>query len=321
MPWRETSDPYAIWVSEVMLQQTRVDTVRPYFERWMARFPTTRALAAADLDDVLLHWQGLGYYGRARNLHRAAAEVRERFGGEVPEDVANLRTLPGVGEYTAGAVASIAFGAPVPAVDGNVRRVLARLWGLEDPGAAELRRLAAAQVPADRPGDFNQGLMELGATICTPRSPDCPACPVAAACRARQAGMQELWPRARVRKPVPHEAVATAVLQRPNGTVLLVRRPEAGFLGGMWEFPSPSGSPWVAGAARDALSAAALEPVEQAYSHKRVTYRPTVYRVGGGVREVDGPDRDARWEALDALDRLALPVAQQKIATLVRRLG
>jgi A/G-specific adenine glycosylase len=180
-----------------MLQQTRVDTVRPYFERWMRSYPTIDALADADLDDVLRHWQGLGYYGRARNLHRAARLVRERHDGRLPGDPSALRKLPGIGEYTAGAVASIAFGARAPAVDGNVRRVLARLHGLADPGAAELRRLATALIPAERPGDFNQALMELGATVCTPRSPACGACPLTDWCRAQALGRQEVIPRPR----------------------------------------------------------------------------------------------------------------------------
>lgn len=177
LPWRDRADPYAVWVSEIMLQQTRVETARPYYERWLERFPDLDALADAEIDDVLRAWQGLGYYARARNLHRAARMVRERYHGAIPADPAELRRLPGVGAYTAGAVASIAFGAATPAVDGNVRRVVARLHDLEDPTAAQLQTLAVELVPADRPGDFNQALMEIGATVCTPRAPDCDACP------------------------------------------------------------------------------------------------------------------------------------------------
>jgi A/G-specific adenine glycosylase len=319
LPWRETSDPYAIWVSEVMLQQTRVDTVRPYYERWMERFPTAEALAGAELDDVLRYWQGLGYYGRARNLHRAARLVRERFAGALPRDLAELRELPGVGEYTAGAVASIAFGVPTPAVDGNVRRVLARLWGLEDPAAAEIRRLAAALVPADRPGDFNQALMELGATLCTPRAPDCGRCPLAARCRARALGEQERWPRSKARKPVPHETVETAVLRRRDGAVLLVRRPLNGFLGGLWEFPGDGAPAWVRELVASASAVAVLDPVYQAYSHKTMTYRPTVYDLGTDRVTSEGMGSGgAGWAALNRVERFPLPVAQQRIAASAR---
>ncbi|MGK7311578.1 MAG: A/G-specific adenine glycosylase [Candidatus Longimicrobiales bacterium M2_2A_002] len=334
MPWRETSDPYAIWVSEVMLQQTRVETVVPYWTEWMERFPTVDDLADADLDDVLKRWEGLGYYSRARNLHGAARMVRERFGGRVPETVEELRELPGVGEYTAGAVASIAHGVPTPAVDGNVRRVLSRLYDLEAPTAAELRSLAADLVPADRPGDFNQALMELGATVCTPRSPDCDACPLAGWCEARRLGVQEQRPRPKARKAIPEETVRTVVIARDDGVLLLVRRPEDGLLGGLWEFPgSPAaedgsgqdgpdegGRDWsdaVSALIEASVSSAELDPVVHTFSHKRVTYEPVLLRVRDadatpGVRG-EGAD-DAAWVPPARLAEYALPVAQQKIA-------
>lgn len=324
MPWRETADPYAIWVSEVMLQQTRVDTVRPYYDRWMRRFPSVADLADAEVDEALLHWQGLGYYGRARNLHRAARLVRERHGGEVPRDIAALRALPGIGEYTAGAVASIAFGTPAPAVDGNARRVLARLYDIEDPSAAGLRRLAADLVPATRPGDFNQALMELGATICTPRAPTCTACPVAAWCRARARGVQESRPRARRRTArLPHETIDTSVLVRPDGRVLLVRRPATGLLAGLWEFPGDDAPDRATALVTRARPIRPLEPVHHVFSHKAITYRPTLYAVAGvGADEADDPASGAAsghvWAPLTALDGFALPVAQQKIAAMAR---
>lgn len=357
MPWRETSDPYAIWVSEVMLQQTRVDTVIPYYRRWLGRFPTLRDLAEAELDDVLKEWEGLGYYSRARNLHRAARMVRERHDGVVPGEPETLRELPGIGEYTAGAVASIAFGARVPAVDGNVRRVLARLHDLEAPGPAELRRRAAALVPAERPGDFNQALMELGATVCTPRSPDCGACPWADHCRARRLGVQEQRPRPPGKKRIPEEFVHTVMLLRFGGAggngegggrggledprVLLVRRPEDGLLGGLWEFPGIGASP----AVRDLVAAgervATLSPVRHTFSHKRVEYRPQVLRLDGragrdpapvggaagddqgtetGTETPPGPEArraDLAWVEPRAVRGYALPVAQQKLAALL----
>lgn len=315
MPWRRTADPYAIWVSEVMLQQTRVDAVIPYYQRWMARFPSVGALAEAPLDDVLVHWQGLGYYSRARNLHRAARMVRERHEGEVPGEAEALLRLPGVGEYTAGAVASIAFGRRVPAVDGNVRRVLSRLHDLEDPRPAELRRLADDLVPPDRPGDFNQALMELGATICTPRSPRCEACPVSQWCRARALGVQEERPRRKRRGRVPEEAVETLVVVRGDvvrgdGALLLVRRPEAGLLGGLWEPPGEHRPPGVQALIDDAAPGPELAPVRHVFSHKRVTYHPRLYRVAAAARETPA---GAAWVGPDRLEDYAMPVAQLRI--------
>ncbi|HUG39707.1 MAG TPA: A/G-specific adenine glycosylase [Longimicrobiales bacterium] len=322
MPWRRTSDPYAIWVSEVMLQQTRVEAVIPYWERWMARYPSVEELAEADLDDVLRHWQGLGYYTRARNLHRAAREVRERHAGRVPGDRDELRRLPGVGEYTAGAVASIAFGRRVPAVDGNVRRVLSRLYDLEHPRAAELRRLADALVPAGRPGDFNQALMELGATLCTPRSPRCGDCPVSAWCRARALGVQDERPRRRPPRRVPEEAVETDVVVRGDGALLLVRRPDRGLLAGLWEPPGDHRPSGVQALIEAADPGPALEPVVHTFTHKRVTYHPRLHHaVGPGPDGLDGPDVTA-WVARDRLGEYAMSVAQQKIVrAALRALG
>ena len=237
LPWRRDRDPYRIWVSEVMLQQTRVDTAAPYYERWLERFPTVESLAEAPIDDVLREWAGLGYYRRAHNLHRAAKLVRERHGGRLPSDAAELRALPGIGDYTAGAIASIAFDRAEPAVDGNVRRVLSRLFDLADPSASEVRRIAAALVPEIRPGEFNQALMEFGSTVCAPRAPACETCPLAGLCRARAVGTQLERPRPKRAKPVPEVDIATAVVVDPTGRVLLRRRPEEGLLGGMWEFP------------------------------------------------------------------------------------
>jgi A/G-specific adenine glycosylase len=209
LPWRAgpgvAPDPYRVWISEVMLQQTRVETVRPYFERWMLRFPTLHALAAAPSEEVMKAWEGLGYYSRARNLHAAVREVSDRFGGEIPDDPAAFRALPGVGRYTSGAVLSIAFGRPEPVVDGNVRRVFARL--ADDPAPADRRlwEMAGEIVEGERPGDLNQALMELGATVCTPRSPRCGACPIAPHCAARAVGTQEIRPAPRRAGPVPRE--------------------------------------------------------------------------------------------------------------------
>lgn len=339
LPWRETSDPYRILVSEIMLQQTRVDTVVPYYRRWVQRFPDPASLAEADEEEVLRHWQGLGYYRRARNLQAAAREVVEQWGGEVPGDAKALADLPGVGPYTAGAVASIAFGQAVPAVDGNVRRVMARLLDDPAPGAALLAREVGRLVDPHRPGDFNQALMELGATVCTPRSPACPACPVSEGCRARAAGTQGERPRPPRKKEIPHRVEAVAVMVRPGPTgweVLLRRRPATGLLGGMWECPGvdvgPHGSEVdescvVEGAQDVALRAVirlqpppetppppllldgVLPAVDHLFSHLRVTYRPVRFRAPAGLPA----STSFRWVGFHALDPLPIPRAQERI--------
>ncbi|HZD06080.1 MAG TPA: NUDIX domain-containing protein, partial [Longimicrobiales bacterium] len=292
LPWRRTGDPYRIWVSEVMLQQTRVETVVPYYRRWMERFPDVDRLAEADLDDVLKAWEGLGYYRRARMLHQAARMIRERGGG-LPDTAKGLRRLPGIGDYTAGAVASIAFGRPEPAVDGNVRRVLSRLFDLAEPGPAELRRRARTLLPPDRPGDLNQALMEVGATVCTVRAPGCDGCPIAPDCRARARGVQERRPLPRRRAPPARAEFGVAVPVREDreaGTwsVALARRPVDGMLGGLWELPGEeiAGGEDPAAAARRAAVARGipvgppereLPVVDHAYSHLLARYRPYLF--------------------------------------------
>ncbi len=238
LPWRESREPYRVWVSEIMLQQTRVETAIPYYHRWMERFPTVEALADGDEEAVLKAWEGLGYYTRARNLRRSALIVRERLGGVLPDDSQSLKTLPGIGEYSAGAIASIAYGEVVPAVDGNARRVLSRLFDLVDPTDASLRKRAGELVDPDRPGDWNQALMELGATICTARSPGCTVCPLTGQCRARAQGTQELRPASKRRARVRTVSYAVLVAVNPAGELLMVRRPPDGLLGGLWEFPA-----------------------------------------------------------------------------------
>lgn len=239
LPWRGESDPYRIWVSEVMLQQTQVDTARPYYLRWLQRFPTVAALAAAPLDDVLALWQGLGYYRRARSLHAGAQAVVAQYGGVLPTSAAGLKRLPGIGDYTAGAIASIAFGERVPAIDGNVNRVLARWLALEDDprgaGRGEVETLARALVPAASPGEWNQALMELGATLCRPQ-PACATCPVARWCAGLATGEPTRYPRSAARKP-ERERLHVAAAIRRDGALLLGRRPVAGRWGGLWELP------------------------------------------------------------------------------------
>ncbi len=242
LPWRDEHDPYRVWISEVMLQQTQVTTVVPYYERFVRRFPSLEDLAAAPLDSVLKAWEGLGYYARARNLHAAARQVMADHSGQLPTSFATLRKLPGFGDYTAGAVASIAFGERVPAVDGNVKRVLARLLAITDDVSrgASIRRLHAIAtdlVPSERAGDFNQALMELGATVCTPTSPRCALCPLRAECDGLAQGVQESLPVKASRRERPHYDVTAAVIRRADGFLLIAQRKPEAMLGGLWEFP------------------------------------------------------------------------------------
>ena len=320
LPWRQTRDPYAVWVSEVMSQQTRVETVVPYYHRWLDRFPDVATLADAPVDDVLKAWEGLGYYSRARNLHAAARILRERHDSAVPSSHDALRALPGVGDYTAGAVSSIAFGERRPAVDGNVRRVLARVLDLPAPSAAVLRDVAASLVPDDRPGDFNQALMELGATICTPRSPRCGRCPITMQCAARAAGTAADRPTRTTKKRIPVIDIATAVLRNPAGRLLISRRPDGGLLGGLWCFPGAElrggdDPQAIASAVADVYVTRHGEPrplgtVEHVFSHRRERYHCFVIETGAagagdGIEWID--DTDAPH---------AMPRAQQRIRTL-----
>ncbi len=241
LPWRRTRDPYTIWVSEVMLQQTRVETVLGYYERFLERFPTVDALAAAELDEVLALWSGLGYYRRARQMHRAARELAAR-GGAFPETPEKLRELPGIGPYTAAAIASIAFGVAAPVVDGNVVRVVSRLEGY-DGGAQRAegrRRLAAAAgrlLDPRRPGDSNQALMELGAVVCRPRAPRCPECPLSDACVAYAEGAPERYPPPRARRPTERQRRLGALVEEGSKVLLVRRADDSELLAGTWEVP------------------------------------------------------------------------------------
>jgi A/G-specific adenine glycosylase len=242
LPWRGHPDPYAIWVSEIMLQQTRVETAIPYFEKWMESFPNVQNLAEADEQTVLNAWEGLGYYSRARNLHKAAKIVVDKFAGKLPRGLDELKGLPGIGRYTAGAIASIAFGLDEPTLDGNLRRVFSRLYDVSLPvgspaGEKKLWDLAAKNLPSGRAGDYNQSLMDLGAMVCIPKNPRCGICPLRVFCRAYAKGTQQARPVLRPRRESPHFTHAAAVVVN-RGRVLLTRRPSQGLLGGLWEFPN-----------------------------------------------------------------------------------
>ncbi len=330
LPWRRTRDPYAVWISEAMLQQTRVETVIPYWERFLARFPDIQRLAAAEPDAVLGAWAGLGYYSRARNLQRAAQLVVAKHAGQLPDTVEGLRELPGVGRYTAGAVASIAFDRPEPVVDGNVARVLVRLHGIrENPKRpateARLWELATALALGKSPGDLNQALMELGALVCTPRAPRCPACPLRRRCAAVRAGDAESLP-VRVRKPPSKKIEAVAALIVRRGRVLAVRRPPRGLLGGLWELPGGELAPRERPEAglrralleRTGLAIASAErrgAVKHVFTHRSL--RLHVFRCDTPKGRVRLVDFDAhRWLPVEALGDLPLASVTRKALAL-----
>jgi A/G-specific adenine glycosylase len=234
-------DPYTTWVAEIMLQQTQVETVIPYYRRWLEHFPTILSLATASEQEVLAIWEGLGYYSRARNLHKAARMVLADYGGALPSNRPSLEKLPGIGRYTAGAITSIAFGQDEPTLDGNIRRVLSRIYNIQQPlksleSEKQLWQLARANLPPGKAGDYNQALMDLGATICLPHQPNCPICPVISVCQARLHGVEEKIPLIQPRPPRPQLDFVSGVI-RHAGQVLIVLRPSKGLLGGLWEFP------------------------------------------------------------------------------------
>lgn len=330
LPWRGVSDPYAVWVSEVMLQQTQIATVIPYYQRWMSRFPSLRALAAAEQNDVLILWEGLGYYSRARNFHAAARRVVAEHQAKVPRDRLGFRALPGVGEYTAAAVLSIAFDANLATVDGNVKRVFSRLLALEQPVeqprvSRALWRLGAALLPRRGAGTHNQALMELGQRICTPRAPRCGECPLASSCRARAIGDPARFPPRATKRKTPHRHLAVAVVRR-RGRLLLYRRPQGGMLAGLWDLPAePVDSDQLGDgpallsrclAQRYGLRVAfehELPLVRHAYTHFKVTLHPCLFSTAATARsrvaEGDGP----RWVAPEALGTHPMPRASQKV--------
>ncbi|MDM7925588.1 MAG: A/G-specific adenine glycosylase [bacterium] len=334
MPWRETNDPYKIWISETLLQQTQVATATGYYLRFISRFPDVRSLSRARLQTVLKLWEGLGYYARARNLHRAASQIVKRFNGRVPDDMEGLLSLPGIGRYTAGAVLSIAYGKPVPVLDGNVIRVLSRLFRVEDDvRRSETREalwdLAESLMPAGNCRDYNEALMELGAVVCAPRNPACPVCPVRPDCKAFAASVQEDYPRSAPRKAIPHKHVTAGIIWK-NGKFLITLRPARGMLGGLWEFPGGKAEPGetleqcLKREIREELGIEIrvlrkLVSVNHAYTHFRITLHAFECLAGAGRVRPLACD-DFKWITSRELDRYPFPGADRKIIALLSRI-
>jgi A/G-specific adenine glycosylase len=315
LPWRRTRDPYAIWVSEIMLQQTQVQTVIPYYERWLKKFPTLQALAKAPISEVLKYWAGLGYYRRARMLHEGAKRVVQDFNSKLPSDAASLLSIPGIGRYTAGAIASIAFEERVPVLDGNVIRILTRLCAVkEDIGfpktIQKLWGLAEAILPEENIGDFNQSLMELGATVCFPKNPQCPACPVSNLCKAYQAGAPEKFP-VKMKKDVTENLKTAALILRRKEKVLIRKQPLKARWGGLWMFPHWS----------DKNSMLKETGLEKSNLTHRLTIKHgfTKYRINLEVYECESTPlkiKDSspeKWVSVAQLEKHAFPSPHQKI--------
>lgn len=330
LPWRQTKDPYTVWVSEIILQQTRVDQGTPYFVRFLRAFPDLAALARAPEDGVLKQWEGLGYYTRARNLHRAARQIMDQ-GGRLPRTADEWQKLPGVGRYTANAIASIAYGERVPVLDGNVIRVLARVFNVaacvdNARTRAKLWDLATGLVPRNRPGDFNQAMMELGARICVPRQPVCQDCPIRRQCAACAAGTQEKRPVRKPKKATPHYEIVVGAV-RKRGRYLVGKRPPGGLLGGLWEFPggkARAGETHQAALTRELREETGIDVrvggrvavVRHAYSHFRVTL--TVYRCD----LLDGKPEarvhtELRWLSPEDFGKYPFPKANHKFLHLL----
>ncbi len=332
LPWRGEHDPYRVWLSEIMLQQTQVETVKPYYARFLEAFPTVNDLAAAPLDHVLKLWEGLGYYSRARNLHRAAQAVAAG-GGTFPRTVEGLLDLPGIGRYTAGAIASIAYGLPAPVLDGNVIRVYARLLDLQEDVSeaatqARLWRTAESWLPADRPGDYNQAVMDLGRLVCKPRTPVCGECPLRAHCRAYAQGTQEQRPVKPARAQTPHYDVSAGMIWNDRGELLIAQRPLEGLLGGLWEFPGgkqEEGETLPECLQRELREELAIEvevgdlfvKVRHAFTHFKITLHAFECRYVGGEPQTLGVLAWA-WVVPEALDRYSFGKADRQVIAALR---
>ncbi len=323
LPWRmkgKKPDPYSVWLSEIMLQQTTVAAVRDYYNKFISQWPNIETLAAAPLDDVLKAWAGLGYYARARNLHACAKAVVEQHGGSLPRSFEELLKLPGIGPYTAGAIAAIAYDAPHPAVDGNVERVLSRLHAIETPlpdSKPLIRKIAQDLVPEKRAGDFAQALMDLGATICTPKSPNCLICPWTDQCRGRIFGVAGTLPRKSAKKAIPTRKGYAFWLTRNDGSVLLRRRPEKGLLGGMMEVP---GSEWTEKLPEgDAPLIASWRKLPGKVEHTFTHFHLEITVLAATVVDAKPPPY-CRWVAVQDVDAEALPSVMRKVVAHARKM-
>ena len=333
LPWRKTDNPYDIWVSEVMLQQTQVATVIPYYRRFLDRFANVQQLARAELQVVLKCWEGLGYYARARNLHRAADIVLKKYGGAIPNNHETFRQLPGVGDYIAAAVQSIAFGNPYAVVDGNVKRVLARLFCLSAPvnqpkSLKIYKQYATLLLERNQPGRFNQAIMELGALVCTPSNPLCDACPLSVVCQAYTKGRIGEFPHKLKRQPIPQYQIAVGVVQR-GSKMLITRRQNQGLLGGLWEFPggkiigSEKPSQACLREIKEEVNLTAeiisyIGQIKHAYTHFKIVMDVFLCRYLAGKIELNGP-QDARWISVDDLDHYPFPKANHKFIPMLKK--
>ncbi|MBD1877940.1 A/G-specific adenine glycosylase [Coleofasciculus sp. FACHB-T130] len=332
LPWRHHPDPYAIWVSEIMLQQTQVKTVIPYYQRWLAQFPTIETLAAADLQQVLKAWQGLGYYARARNLHKASQEIIQRHNGIFPTHLSDVLALSGIGRTTAGGILSAAFNQPVAILDGNVKRVLARLVALPMPptkATKPLWQLSESLLDPEQPRDFNQALMDLGATICTPHNPACNRCPWMSHCRAYNLNIQSTLPMRETSSPIPHKNIGVAVIWNEQKEILIDRRPQNGLLGGLWEFPGGKLEPGETVEEcikREIQEELGIEievgkhliTIDHTYTHFRVTLNVHHCRHLTGIPQPIESD-EIRWVTLDEIDQFPFPKANVQIIDALRQ--
>lgn len=334
LPWRSSSpDPYHVWLSEMMLQQTQVETVKSYYSRFLAAYPTVHLLARAPLDDVLKLWEGLGYYSRAQNLHKTAQIVAAEMGGQFPTDVDALQQLPGIGRYSAGAVASIAYGTRAPVLDGNVIRVFSRLIDLEEDVTQSstknrLWQLAEDWLPSERVGDYNQALMELGRTVCKSRNPLCGECPIQAHCQAYANGTQSQRPVKQPKAPTPHINVAAGIIRDEAGRILITQRPLDKLLGGLWEFPGGKQEDGetlpetLVRELREELGIAVavgdlFVTVRHGFSHFRMTMHTYECRHTGGEPQPIGV-KDFAWVTEDELDRYSFGKADREVIKAIR---
>ena len=332
LPWRRSRDPYTIWVSEIMLQQTQVKTVLPYYQRWLSQFPTIEQLASADLQQVLKAWEGLGYYTRARNLHACAQAIMQHHGGAFPTQLEDVLALPGIGRTTAGGILSAAFNQPLAILDGNVKRVLARLEALPVPPAKatkQLWELSEALLDRENPRDFNQALMDLGATICTPKNPSCRSCPWTIHCQAYNRGIQSQLPMRETSSPLPHKNIGVAVIWNNQQQILIDRRRPEGLLGGLWEFPGGKielGETVEECIKREILEELGIEievgdrliTIDHAYSHFRVTLNVHHCRYLTGIPQPIESD-EIRWVTLEEIDQFPFPKANSQIIAALRQ--